>query len=242
MPPPLSTHVLALRLLGRNCGFFALGMLALSWAAFFWLLTVMLPASLVLWIRRPDIAHACLQSLGDAMRILLERHSWSGFANAAPQQEFVLSLIAQCAPPTAWFLLAVAAGLLVFARFGHCRLFYAYRQEDPLIPLLVTEWRLDWAPGIFLPVALLCLAPHLTWLALHYFRSVCWPLPGELPRAVRAYRVLAASRGWQPYPPFLSQRRVLRLLALAGLIRISKRFGQLEVKAVGHRPITKKRH
>lgn len=85
-------------------------------------------------------------------------------------------------------------------------------------------------------VILICIAPILTCWGLVILKGVLPMDRNGLRQACAMYRHLAEWGDWKPYPRLESQRQAVILLFHLGLVRISRRFGRLEVKLLGAGP------
>lgn len=79
---------------------------------------------------------------------------------------------------------------------------------------------------------ILVAAPLLTGLAVSVFRQRLSARPARLETACFVYNYLTATDSWIAYPPFESQRRAIQLLEALELVRVSRRFGRLQVKTL----------
>lgn len=137
------------------------------------------------------------------------------------------------------FLAVVTPMVLLIGGIGlrFCDQFLVVRYDDRF-PMLRCYIVWDFAPPsierfIFSP---LFLAPILTCWGLTIFRE-CLPINREMRnQAAVMYRHLAVQGDWISYPPLESQRQAVVLLYHLGLVRISRRFGRLQVKQLGAGP------
>ncbi|MDR3233618.1 MAG: hypothetical protein LBT46_08160, partial [Planctomycetaceae bacterium] len=104
-------------------------------------------------------------------------------------------------------------------------------QESPDIPCLSVQESYLSVGGLTFFLALLSLAPLTTVVAFQFLAKRINPHSDVFSLACQIYDRIAAMNDWLPYPQLESQRNVVRLLAAAGLVRIAKRFGKIQVQA-----------
>jgi hypothetical protein len=85
----------------------------------------------------------------------------------------------------------------------------------------------DW---ITFPLMILCAAPLLTCWGISIFRQCASYNRARILLAWTLYLHLKDWNGWVPYPKFESQRQAILLLYRLNLVRVSRRFGILQVK------------
>ena len=139
--------------------------------------------------------------------------------------------------------LGAGLAMIVWLGFFRSELFFSV-QTDPDLPcvrgirnrmLLQPSWGT-------LVLIFFCFAPILTIQAGDAFRLVCFPGRRNIAAALTLYRYLDDWGDWVAYPKLESHRRTVVLLARLGLVRVSRRFGQLQIKLVGGKPKWKKGH
>jgi hypothetical protein len=128
------------------------------------------------------------------------------------------------------FLSLFLIGIAIFERVNSS-LFFANRHDENF-PVIRPQSDLIFAvPSMAtIPLLLLCLAPILTVLSFTTFRQ-CLSSPSEqrtLACSLHCY--LKQKSEWVSYPKLESQRQAILLLYRLGLIRISHRFGSLQIK------------
>ena len=101
--------------------------------------------------------------------------------------------------------------------------------DDGFTGIELPQWRLNdqWSMEFWL--ALLGIAPALTFWGLCVMCRCFSFEKRRIDLACRAYDLLASRTDWAPYPKLLSQRRAVELLYHLKLIRVSKRFGNREI-------------
>jgi len=123
--------------------------------------------------------------------------------------------------------------LLLVIRIGcssRSPLFIWIKPDADFAEVELTEWRLNdqWGPEFWL--ALLGIAPALTFFGIDW-TCRCFSLEkSRIDLACRTHAYLARQDNWVPYPKLLSQRRAVVLLYHLKLINVSKRFGNLEIR------------
>ncbi len=147
--------------------------------------------------------------------------------------------------------LEMLGGLLLFDRFHSMGvgsallswLFYSNRaaffqpKSALQAPALRNPVEWEWRPISLgtLAFGLVVAAPLMTGWACSILRSCCFFRRAELETLVETAcflrNYLAKRDSWAPYPVFESQRRAIQLLETLGLVRVSRRFGRLQVRA-----------
>jgi hypothetical protein len=125
---------------------------------------------------------------------------------------------------TIFFLASITA--LVFFQMP---LFWR-TQESPNVPYKAAAESYLYISGLTFFPAFLCIAPLLTAAAWHKRQKQRIVPDAELRSASRMYDYIFQVGGWLPYPLLESQRNGLDLLAVLGLVQISKRFGKIQVR------------
>ncbi|MDR1140295.1 MAG: hypothetical protein LBL62_01290 [Planctomycetaceae bacterium] len=86
-------------------------------------------------------------------------------------------------------------------------------------------------PGcVIFPLIIFCAAPLLTVWGISIFRQCFSYNQSRILLALTLYQYLNNWNHWVPYPQFESQRQAIFLLYRLNLIRVSYRFGVLQVK------------
>ncbi|HBT75478.1 MAG TPA: hypothetical protein DEB39_00815 [Planctomycetaceae bacterium] len=242
MSIPPSTFTIVSRILWWNLGNCLVGFLILLWAFFFWLITVLAISITSLWAQQPGEFPAHVERWRhNAIRITTHARRDGCEGIPAAIRSLIREERRRFHPATC---VIACLGLLAIASLGfHFQraFFYSYRNEGAFDRAGVAT--VDWMPrchfgGIDItgvPVLILLAAPICTGWAIHCLGNTIFPLPRRIRDARKAYRLLLRAGGWQPYPPFLSQRQAVALLAFLGYVRVSKRFGKVEVRVVGRK-------
>jgi hypothetical protein len=118
--------------------------------------------------------------------------------------------------------------------FSNTALFFAIRSDTDFPILRKTfTWSLAVPGWTTLLWTTLCIAPILTVWGITIFRQ-CFSYDSKrIGLACTLYVYLKDCGDWVPYPKFESQRQAVILLYHLGLVRISCRFGTLQIKLTG---------
>jgi hypothetical protein len=80
------------------------------------------------------------------------------------------------------------------------------------------------------PLMIFCVAPLMTFWGISIFRQCFSYNRSRILLALALYQYLNNWNDWVPYPRFESQRQAIFLLYQLNLVRVSYRFGTLQVK------------
>ena len=125
----------------------------------------------------------------------------------------------------------ILLGLVYLGCSGWSPLFVREISDPRFSEAELPHWTLSahWG-GEFL-LAIPCIAPALTLLGLRILgRCFSWNR-SRIHLACRTYVYLKQWNDWAPYPKLRSQRQAVALLYHLDLVRLSYRFGKLEIRA-----------
>lgn len=109
-------------------------------------------------------------------------------------------------------------------------LFVLESSDDRFAGIELPKWRWNDQWGTDHCWALLGIAPALTLLGIRVIQR-CFSFDrSRINLACRTYAYLDRWDDWAPYPKLFSQRRAVQLLYHMKLIRVSHRFGKLEIR------------
>ncbi|MDR3198189.1 MAG: hypothetical protein LBU34_10015 [Planctomycetaceae bacterium] len=110
--------------------------------------------------------------------------------------------------------------------------FFFIVQYDNEFPAIKKS--LIWLPAnsgwMVFPLMIFCAAPLLTFWGISIFRQCFSYDRSRIMLAWTLYQYLNNWNDWVPYPQFESQRQAIFLLYQLNLVRVSYRFGVLQVK------------
>ncbi len=130
-------------------------------------------------------------------------------------------------------LCAVGMGVVLLPALFHGNRAAFFRQK-PLLQAPSLRAPVDWEliPMSFgtLVFGLVVAAPLLTGWAFSISRQRLSTRRTKLETACFLHDYLAKRNNWVPYPPFESQRQAIQVLETLEFVRVSRRFGRLQVR------------